>query len=272
MGYFCVVVFYTKSGIESTIYRVFSIYLIADPGLSGTGYSLGAPKSDTVSINDNDPLPTASFTSASSSAVESAGTHNVTVNLSTAAPSGGLTLSYSVTGTATAGSGNDFTIQNSGTLTIAAGATSATIPVAINDDSSAESAETVILTLTSGTGYTVVNTVVHTLTITDNEGATMSLSGPASADEGNSGTGDLVYTVSLSQTPSAEVYWKVCFTGTATADTDGGAINANADYQLRIQGKGAVEATCTKNFRFISGLPLNSGNTIKIRVKGGHQP
>ena len=155
------------------------------------------------------------------------------VNISSAAPSGGLSLSYSVTGTAAAGSGNDFTIQNSGTLTIAAGATSATIPVAINDDSSNESAETVILTLNSGTGYTPGSPAVHTLTINDNDGAILSLSGPASADEGDSGTRDRVYRVSLSQRPSADVYWKVCFTGTATADTDGDPINANADYQLR---------------------------------------
>ena len=93
----------------------------------------------------------------------------MTVDLTRPAPSGGLTLGYSVGGTATAGSGNDFTIQNSGTVSIAVGASTATIPVAINDDSSAESAETVILTLTGGTGYTLGSPSVHTLTITDND-------------------------------------------------------------------------------------------------------
>ena len=42
--------------------------------------------------------------------------------------------------------------------------------MAINDDSATESAETVILTLTGGTGYTVGSTTTHTLTITDNDG------------------------------------------------------------------------------------------------------
>ena len=79
----------------------------------------------TVSAATNN-VPTASFGSASSSAAENAGTRSVNVNLSSAAPSGGLTLSYGVTGTATAGS--DFTIRNSGTLSIAAGATSADHP------------------------------------------------------------------------------------------------------------------------------------------------
>ncbi len=139
---------------------------------SGTGYTASSTSgSATVAINDDDgpAEPAASFAAASSSATESAGTRNVRVNLSSAAPSGGLTLSYSVGGNATAGSGNDFTIQNSGTLSVAAGATSATIPVAINDDSTQESTETVILTLTGGTGYTLGSTRVHTLTINDND-------------------------------------------------------------------------------------------------------
>ena len=124
----------------------------------------------TDTIGPTPTLPAASFASASSSAAENAGTRSVNVNLSSAAPSGGLTLNYSVGGTATAGSGNDFTIQNSGTLSVAARATSATIPVAIIDDGTQENAETVILTLTSGgTGYTLGSTTVHTLTITDND-------------------------------------------------------------------------------------------------------
>ena len=127
----------------------------------------------TVTVNDDDGTsqsqPAASFDSGSSSVAESAGTRNVRVNLSQAAPSGGLTLGYSVAGTATAGSGNDFTIQNSGTVSVAAGASTANISVAIDDDSAVESDETVILTLTTGTGYTLGSTRVHTLTISDND-------------------------------------------------------------------------------------------------------
>ena len=135
----------------------------------------------TIRDDDSTSQPAASFASGSSSAAESAGTRNVTVNLSSAAPSGGLTLNYGVTGTATAGSGNDFTIQGSGTLSVAAGATSANIPVAINDDSAQESAETVILTLSGGAGYTLGATTVHTLTITDND--TGSVAPPPADDD-----------------------------------------------------------------------------------------
>ena len=137
---------------------------------SGGGYgSVTGSVSVTVNDDDNTAQPSASFASATSTAAESAGTRNVRVNLSSAAPSGGLTLNYSVGGTATAGSGNDFTIQGSGTLSVTAGSNTANIPVAINDDSTEESDETVILTLTGRTGYTLGSPTVHTLTITDND-------------------------------------------------------------------------------------------------------
>ena len=156
------------------------------------------------------PVPTVSFASATSSVREDAGTHNVTVNLSSAAPSGGLTLTYTVGGNATAGSGNDFTIQNQGTLNVIAGATTATIPVVIIDDSNpiTEPVETVILTLTDGTGYTLGSTtIVHTLTITDNDeplpgtpALTLSQN-TLTLTEGTTGS----YTIELATEPTATV-------------------------------------------------------------------
>ena len=149
-----------------------------DDAALGTNVGGGADPHGTdntfdVTVNDGAApppgTPAVGFASATSSAAEDAGTHNVTLDLAPAAPSGGLDIAYAVTGTATAGSGNDFTIQGSGTLSVAAGATTATIPVAIIDDSTDDDAETVVLTLSSGTGYTLGGTSVHTLTITDND-------------------------------------------------------------------------------------------------------
>ena len=168
--------------VEST--ETFTIALGADSAFDesalGTNVGGGADPHGTdntfgVTVNDGAApppgTPAIGFASATSSAAEDAGTHNVTLDLAPAAPSGGLTLAYAVTGTATAGSGNDFTIQGSGALIVAAGATTATIPVAINDDSTDDDAETVVLTLTPGTGYTLGGTTVHTLTIADNDDA-----------------------------------------------------------------------------------------------------
>ena len=242
---------------------------------SGGGYD-SLSGSVSVTVNDDDTAqPSASFASATSAAAESAGTRNVRVNLSSAAPAGGLTLNYSVGGTATAGSGNDFTIQNSGTLTIAAGASTANIPVAINDDSATEGDETVILTLASGTGYSPGSPGVHTLTITDNDAtgqATLSLSGPAGADEGNSGTSDKRFTVSLSKAPSRFVSWQLCFSGSATIDAAGaGTIPAGADYQA-ISGQTPIDLrgrspVCTsRTFKTTDSSFTNTD--LGIRIKG----
>ena len=184
----------------------------------GAGYVAGSRTAVDVTVRDNDDTSqlTASFASGFSSAAESAGTHDVTVDLSRAAPSGGLTLSYDVSGTA---SGSDFTIQNSGTLTVGAGANFADIPVAINDDGSAESAETVVLTLTDGTGYTLVSPTVHTLTVNDNDGPAQPTasfaSGRSRADE-SGGTHNV--TVKLSPAaPSGGLTINYSVAGTATA-------------------------------------------------------
>ena len=116
--------------------------------------------------------PEASFASASSSASEDAGTEEVTVNLSSG-PDAELTLRYTLSGTATGGS--DYTIAgatgSSGTVAVSSGQTSVSVPVAITDDNAEEGAETVVLTLTAGDGYTVGRPAAHTLTITDNDPA-----------------------------------------------------------------------------------------------------
>ena len=175
----------------------------------GGDYTPSAPTIPgvTVTLTDDDTVatPVASFASGTASAGEGAGTHNVTVNLTSAAPSGGLTLAYTLSGTATRGT--DYAISgvssNSATVAVAAGATSATVAVAITDDADDESNETVILTLGSGSGYTVGSTSAHTLTITDDDtaGVTVSESARTVAEAGGTAT----YTVVLDSRPSGSV-------------------------------------------------------------------
>ena len=127
---------------------------------AGSGYEVGSPGTHTLTIAASDP-PTVSFASASQTVQEGSGTSNVTVNLSPA-PATDITLSYTVDGTAT--SGSDYTAL-SGTLSVPKDATTATIPVAIIDDGANEGAETVVLTLATGSGYEVGSPDTHTLTI-----------------------------------------------------------------------------------------------------------
>ncbi|RPI61476.1 MAG: hypothetical protein EHM48_05585, partial [Planctomycetaceae bacterium] len=90
-----------------------------------------------------------SATDASAAEPSNTGTYTVTRDGST---SGALTVNYTVSGTAT--NGTDYTAL-SGTVTIPDGQASTTITLSPINDNTVESTETVILTLASGSGYTI---------------------------------------------------------------------------------------------------------------------
>ena len=173
----------------------------------GGGYTVDF-QSDraSVAVSDNDTLtPIVSFASSASTAGEGAGTRNVTVNLNPA-PASAIDLRYGVSGTATEGSGNDFTIAGSGSLRVAAGATSATVDVTIIDDNLDESSETVILNLTDHADYDLGATTSHTLTITDNDDPPpqtpiVSITGSGAITEGGTAT----FNLSASPPPASAI-------------------------------------------------------------------
>ena len=120
----------------------------------------------THTITNDDGAPTVAFNVTSSSETEATGNQNLAVDLS-AASGQAVTVSYTVTGTAT-GSGVDYTLAN-GTATIAAGSTSTNIVLAIVEDALDETNETVIVTLSSPSNASLGTNTVHTLTITDDD-------------------------------------------------------------------------------------------------------
>jgi len=191
---------------------------------TGSGYSLGSSRRHTLTITDNDappppPTPVVSFTAASSTAGEDVGTRNVVVNL-TPAPEAGITLNYSVGGTATPGT--DFT-KLSGSVAVSARARSVNIPVTITDDSSHENSETIVLTLTTGSGYSLGNSRKHkhTLTITDNDPPPTISIADASAEEGQA----MSFTVRISPlTASVTLSWATA-NRTAVAGQDYAAVS-----------------------------------------------
>ena len=138
---------------------------------AGSGYTLGSTNTATVNVSDDDPTPatgpTVSFAAATSSRTESNATHNVAVNLSTA-PASTITVNYTVGGTAMSTGFNDY-LPLSGTVQVTSSDTSVNIPIYLQEDAANEPSETVILTLTTGTGYSLGSTKVHTLTITDDD-------------------------------------------------------------------------------------------------------
>ncbi len=114
-------------------------------------------------------LPALTFAVASASVNEAAGTYQISVTLGSASSTAN-TLNYTLSGTAT--QGTDYTIQSS--VTLPANATSAQIPIVIVNDQEEEPDETLIVTLRSGNGYTLGSITAFTLTITDNDGTTVS--------------------------------------------------------------------------------------------------
>ncbi len=215
---------------------------------AGDGYTVADSPDDaaSVTVNDNDgaTTPAVSFASASASVGEGSGTRNVTVNLSPA-PASPLTLSYTLSGTATRGS--DYSISgvttNSGTLSVSSGATTATIAVAVTDDSADEGNETVVLTLTEGSGYAVGSPSAHTLTITDDDGTEpptqpmVSLSvAPNPVDEGSSVT----VTARLSEALSGSVTIPLVLTAGAAESGDYGALGSITVGGGQTTGTGAI--------------------------------
>ena len=147
----------TSEGSETVILTLSS---------NGSGYELGSRTVHTLSINDNDGTPTASFNTSSATIMEGPNkSQSVRINFSPA-PSSNITLRYGVGGTATAGS--DYNTM-SGSKTVTAGSTSTTITINIIDDSIEDTGETVVLTLQSGTGYSVGSPSTFTLTITNDD-------------------------------------------------------------------------------------------------------
>ncbi|MCM3871481.1 MAG: carboxypeptidase regulatory-like domain-containing protein [Pyrinomonadaceae bacterium] len=188
-----------------------------DQGFTGTG---GAHSdNDVVNINVLDG-GTLAFSSAAYMVSESGPVATITVNRS-GGTNGEARIDYATSnGTATAG-GTDYTTAT-GTLIFANGVTTQTFTVPINNDAIDEPDETVNLTLSNPQGSGALGSPsTAVLTITDDDATpSISIDDPA-ITEGNSGTVNLVFTVTLSG-PSSQAVTVNYATGnnTATAPSD----------------------------------------------------
>jgi uncharacterized protein YjlB len=138
---------------------------------AGTTYTLGDDIQATVTIVDNDVLPTVEVTATDDTATEEGATTGAFTLTRTGDVSGSLTVDYTVTGTATAGA--DY-VALSGSATFAAGSATTQVIVTPIDDALVEGNETVILTLDAGVahpGYTLGDDIQATVTIIDNDEA-----------------------------------------------------------------------------------------------------
>lgn len=139
---------------------------------TGTGYIVGSPSVATVTIADNE-TPRLIIAATDATAAEqglSTGTFTITRD-GNKSPALTVNLGFLKS---TAVNGTDFdTIA--GTLAMAANVTSATITVKPKDDTAMEPSETVVCTLSSGTGYVLGTSFEATVTITDNDTQTVTI-------------------------------------------------------------------------------------------------
>ena len=139
------------------------------------------------------------------------------LQLSAVAPAGGLTINYLVSGNATAGV--DYTTL-SGSVSIAAGSDTATIPITLTDDSTNEAVEVLELTLVAGTGYVPRAPLRFVLTINDDDEVAVSFADATSVVNENG----VITSIELQATPAPasplSVRYMIDSSGTATANTD----------------------------------------------------
>ncbi|MCF8223015.1 MAG: hypothetical protein K9J25_07685 [Bacteroidales bacterium] len=187
-----------------------------------SGYNLGANHPLTYVINDDDNLRKISFSLASSSFDEAAGTVSVQVEIpaGTHDPVNPTDVDYRVTGGTAAGGGTDYTLAD-GTVTIDPLSLNATFDVNIAEDPYDEYDETIIIELHNPVNGNLssTNPIEHTLTIVDNDG-NPSVQFSTSSSDGDESVTPVSVPVELSAISLLDVTVDYTVSGTATIDGD----------------------------------------------------
>ncbi|TWU02568.1 Calx-beta domain-containing protein [Stieleria varia] len=169
-------------------------------------------------------------------------------------------IQYSVSGTAT--SGVDFSAL-SGSVTIPAGQTTASIDVSVLDDAIAEGAESVIVSLTAITAgdsdVTLSASSSATVLISDDDIPQVSVSATRNAPESGSVTGLFTVSQSVVTTTPTTVQYNV--TGTASLDTDYIGLSGTAVIPA---GQLSVDVSVTA----INDSMIEGDETITLQITG----
>ena len=200
----------------------------------------------TGTIIDDDRLPTLSIAEASVAEGDSGSVGLIFTATLTPSSVEQVAVNYATAdGTATAGT--DYTAA-SGTLTFAAGTTKQTFSVTITGDVINENDETFAVTLSSPSGATLADAEA-TGTITNDDAMPILNIMDASVAEGDSGTTEMEFTVTLTSSSNKQVTVSYA-TSDGTASSN---VRAGADYM-------AVSGTLT----FASGTTMQTVNVSTI--------
>ena len=179
-----------------------------------TNATKGTPDTQTITINDND-VPTANWSLETQNVDENVRTVTVTATLDELNPREDVTISYTISGTSEYPDDHNAV---DGTITITSGNTSAFTVFTINDDTSVEENETLIITMSNVTNATKGSTDTQTITINDNDVPKLKIVGQTYSDEANE---TVVLTATMDQpNPRGDIVISYQVTGSATENTD----------------------------------------------------
>jgi len=148
----------------------------------GSDYTIGTPSSASADLADDDGVVVEISVTQDPASEDGPADGIFTVSVNGVNNTGGpIDVNFNATGDAL--SGSDYTDIGS-SVVIPDGAGSATIVITPDDDTLVEGDETVIITLDSGTGYSLVASTSDTLIIQDNDAASLSI-GDDQFDEGD---------------------------------------------------------------------------------------
>lgn len=219
--------------------RAFQAVLSLTPGVNTIDVTATDPSGNTGTASRSVKFLTVSI--ADTNISENGGSAAFTLTLS--APSSGVSVNYQ-TSNGTAQAPGDYVAAPAGsTFTFPANALTATLLVPVVSDSSDEPDETFSVTLTGGGAAIVGGTA--TATLLDDDGPPSVSIADASVTEGNSGTRNVVFKLTLSQ-PSG-------FTVTVDYQTANGSAQAGSDY---------VAAAAGSSISFPPGTTMQTVNVV----------
>lgn len=234
---------------------------------NSVAYTVGSPSTATVTIADDDTLPTITI-SATDAVASEPGTDTGAFTIVRSGSTGaGLTVNYTVSGTAR--NGSDYATL-SGSINIPAGSSSVAILVTPIDDDLVETAETVTVTLSNSPSYTVASPSNATVTIADNDSNTQPLR-ITSATPLPAGTYGTNYLYSFSAEGGTLPYSWTQSGGTLPAGlavTSAGEVSgtpsAMGDFTFLIRVMDGTQSLATQEFALNIGPPTPNPVTIDV--------
>ena len=185
----------------------------------------------TLTITDNDDAPALAIAAPAAVTEGDSGSSDMVFTVTLTPASGKqVTVDYAVDSTSTATADTDFTDLPSATLTFAAGDTSKTITVSVTGDDLDENDETIVLKLSNATNASIASaTASGTITDDDDSAPSLSIATPAAVTEGDSGSTDMVFTVTIAPASGQQVTvdYAVDSTSTATSASDFTALSSS---------------------------------------------